>query len=431
MITFALAGVAADASAGAIQTRVIGSMFAPTTQAVYVAEPGETNAVSVRIGGGAVTLRDETAPVSASDGCETVDEHEARCDASSVLLSLGDRDDRAAVEGGFVEADGADGDDRLVAGDEHSDLVGGPGDDQLHGGADGDLLDGGGGRDLLRGMGGIDQLQDGDSGYQRPVQVDDDRLDGGPGYDYLSYYYRPHPMRIDLARGHAGQRGESDQVVGVEDVGGGMGDDHLVGTPRSDALDGALGDDVLVGGPGDDLLDGGPGRDRVRAGRGDDEVAGSGDFDRFSPELGDVIGCGPGRDTVVRPNARDLLDGQCDWAAPGSVDFFRVSVGPVRRRPGGVLVFRVHCVRPKRAARVCRGRIKLHDGRGGFALLSPFHRYGVPRGRSRRVSFDLSAGALRRLRGPRALLQVRVRFGDRVCGSFCHKGWRTRVTPRR
>lgn len=183
VIVAAVGSVPEGASAGTISTRETGSMFAPTTEAVYVAELGETNAVSVRIGGGAVTLRDETAPVSASDGCQAVNAHEARCAASQTTLSLGDHDDSATVEGGGVHADGGDGDDRLVGGDDWSTLDGGSGDDQLYGGPGTTLLYGGGGSDLLSGGAGRDLLYGDGARYdppEEPQPVASDRLVGAP-----------------------------------------------------------------------------------------------------------------------------------------------------------------------------------------------------------------------------------------------------------
>lgn len=394
--------------------------------------------MSIEVTGGVVVVRDETAPVDAGRGCTAITPHEVSCEGLRARVSLHDGDDRlVTVEGGGATVDGGGGADVLDAGAGDDALAGGAGNDELHGRGGSDTLSGNGGRDLLAGGPGDDRF-DGDGDfydpkYDEPRLPATDQIRGGPGVDVVGYFERETPLRIDLRRGRAGEAGEGDEVVDVENAFGGAGDDRMIGTNGRNHLSGGAGDDSLSGGRGDDQLDGGRGLDRVRAGRGNDEVAGSGDFNRLFPEPGDLIRCGPGRDIVVQPNARDQLGRQCDWADAGSdfSDDLQVSVRPVRTGPGGVLVFRVRCVRPEQTARACRGKITLHYGRGGFRPITAFRRFAVPRGRTRGVSFDLPRRAVSRLRRPRALLQVRVRVGDRICGSFCHKGWRTRVTPRR
>ena len=105
-----------------------------------------------------------------------------------------------------------------------------------------DLCEGRGGDDVLEGAGG------------------NDKLVGGPGDDKLF-----------------GRFGNDEEL-------GGDGADVLEGGRGNDTLDGGAGDDTLFGGYGKDRLRGGPGNDRLEPGFGNP---------------GEVVNCGPGRDTVV------------------------------------------------------------------------------------------------------------------------------------
>jgi len=49
------------------------------------------------------------------------------------------------------------------------------------------------------------------------------------------------------------------------------GDDHLVGSAKSELLDGSIGDDVIQGGAGEDLLLGNAGNDTITGGEGNDD----------------------------------------------------------------------------------------------------------------------------------------------------------------
>jgi Tol biopolymer transport system component len=76
------------------------------------------------------------------------------------------------------------------------------------------------------------------------------------------------------------------------------------GTARADRLVGGSGSDLLCARAGRDLLRGARGRDRLFGGDGDDRIeARDGAFD--------VVGCGPGRDTVLA-DGRDLVGEDCE-----------------------------------------------------------------------------------------------------------------------
>lgn len=134
--------------------------------------------------------------------------------------------------------DGGEGDDTLIADEDHHQLAGNDGDDRLYGDEGEDRLDGGAGDDQLFGNGGDDRLEGGDG---------NDRLFGGAGDDVLL--------------GGAGD----DQLFGGE------GDDVLVAGPGADRLFGEDGNDLLIGNddPARATLDGGEGDDTLRLGIGD------------------------------------------------------------------------------------------------------------------------------------------------------------------
>lgn len=427
-------GMVAVASAVLPGNAFAGEMFVNGTdgganRATYVAEPGETNVVSMSISDGTVVVRDEAARVtSTDDACQQTSPHEARCEAGNVTLILRDGADRAEVTGGFATVDGGDGDDALIGGEGDSVLNGGSGDDQIFGGAGRDDLYGGAGTDLLSGEAGPDSLQGDETYYDfpgGPESIATDRLEGGPGDDSASYGDRTRAVHVDLTRGEGGEPGESDQLDSVESTFGSSGDDLLIGTAGPNTLQGGDGDDVIRSGSGDDYLEGGSGRDRLDAGPGDDDLRAT-EFEL----VGDVLACGLGRDDVFLPSGRDLL-GRCEWASGGFDDeeIGRVSIRPVRRRSGGVLGFRVRCP-DLYVSEECRGRVTLHSGRGRFASLGPPRRFGMTSGGSRLVTFDLSRAATQALRRPRALLQVRLRTPRSQGCTFCRMAWRTRVRPR-
>lgn len=68
--------------------------------------------------------------------------------------------------------------------------------------------------------------------------------------------------------------------------------DKLTGTDGSDLIRGRRGNDRIRGRGGDDCLRGGRGRDRISGGKGDDRI-------HVRRGRGDVVRCGPGKDTVI------------------------------------------------------------------------------------------------------------------------------------
>ena len=392
-----------------------------TFSVAYAGEPGEANALELRIDGDAVVARDGGAPLRAGAGCLGEPDGAARCPlatgrVATITADLGDGDDRALLGGGgeigALTVRGGDGADRIELATTVLTVTadGGAGDDELVGGPAGERLDGGAGADRLSGGEGDDTLT-GDS-VEGPFA--DDRLDGGPGRDAASYSSRGRPVTVDLAAGTGGSAGERDALVAIEDVAGGSaadvlrGDDgpnRLSGWARDggrELIDGRGGDDQLdaigwngsarvVGGDGDDALDL-AGRGTVVGGAGDDRVEGT-------PE-GAVL-CGAGRDTVSNEEtyrSRGVVGPDCELIVEEST-----RVGPLRlgRRALALAVVR-------RDAAICAVRARLREAgaRPGRLLAERTRRLA----RGRATTF--------RLRGSRALpARVRVELRPLVCPS--------------
>ena len=292
----------------------------------YVAADGEVNDVVVgSLDANTLTVRDFGATIEASNGCESIDAHQARCTSESGLT-------RAQVETG-------DGNDRVRSFDESEPISdpplvanGGPGDDELIGGDAADSLDGGGGRDRLLGAAGPDALTDGDvSGH-----ADADVLVGGPGVDTVVYSNRTAP--VDLALGDEkthGEHGEGDSLTTIENILSGSAGDRLTGDNY---------DNDIAAGAGDDILRGGLGADRLLGGRGVDSVF-----------------CGGGADVAFVDVRRDFVQRDCE-----QVTYQRPGVRYAARPYPRGLTFRLGC--PILTAS-CSGRLTLRETRGRTRLI--------------------------------------------------------------
>ena len=300
----------------------------------YSAARSERNDVTVAQSGEVVSIRD-SAGIQPGSGCEALDAFSARCafaiphSSRSADFKLRDRADRldarSLATSGLLK--GGPGDDRLAGPDAvGARFVGGPGDDELVGGA----------------------LPD---GFESTRRDGSDRMVGGgppplpapnylPGVDGVSYS-RSRPVRAVLDdRPNDGARGEHDNLVGIEGVSTGAGDDVVIGSAgaeymfggggrdllrgrggadrlvggdrplrgqdiplgSADRLEGGAGPDVLDGQGGSDLLVGGSGRDQLDGGRGADRIR-AGDPDR------DWVLCGRGADRLAASEADVVMRG--------------------------------------------------------------------------------------------------------------------------
>ena len=299
--------------------------------------------VRLRVRDDATTLSIE--PAGGSE-CVRVDEHEAVCPnrmppevrteggddrlrmtgprLAGASVDLGDGNDKAETDGGYVAGGAGDddlrgpvihgnaGNDRLVVVDGIGRSAGGEdGDDVITGTDLPESLSGGPGRDRIEAGAGDDTLADDDGAAAAP-----DVYDGGPGTDRITYRDdmtltpRTAGVQVDLIAGTGGASGEGDVLAGLEGATGTSHDDVLRGTDGPDGLDGSFGSDVVDGRAGNDLLEDGPGFDHVFGGAGDDELRGGSDDDVLDGGPGDDVLSGwHGRDTLLGGDGADRLTG--------------------------------------------------------------------------------------------------------------------------
>jgi hypothetical protein len=164
-------------------------------------------------------------------------------------------------------------------------INGGPGKDSITGSDGGaDSIDGAGDEDTTNGRAGDDSLVDGIAdaapNHLFGSAGDDvlragpgpDQLDGGDGFDTLTYADRgadaASGVSVVLAGGAAtgaGAPGENDTLAGIDNLQGTAKNDNLVGDDATNIIQGLDGDDTITGGRGVDLLYGGAGNDAVNA----------------------------------------------------------------------------------------------------------------------------------------------------------------------
>lgn len=194
-------------------------------------------------------------------------------------------------------------------------LTGTLGDNKLTGGAGNDTLSGLGGNDFLFGGAGSDKLYGGDGNDQ--IVSDDggvanDLIDGGAGYNTLSYLTSAATtgVKIDLNLTTAQDTGGAgiDTIIHINAVVGTKFADTLIGTAGDDYFNGDYGADTITGGAGNDMLlggsdnavdtiTGGAGDDKINGGNGADILSGGDGIDRIRGGLGaDVISGGAGGD---------------------------------------------------------------------------------------------------------------------------------------
>ncbi|MEJ0077101.1 MAG: putative Ig domain-containing protein [Alphaproteobacteria bacterium] len=85
-----------------------------------------------------------------------------------------------------------------------------------------------------------------------PLPTDNDTIDGGPGNDTIDYSAATQQIVVDLSASKnqgTGAEVGTDQIVNVENVIAGSGNDAITGNAVDNRLEGGAGDDTLVGGP--------------------------------------------------------------------------------------------------------------------------------------------------------------------------------------
>ena len=205
-------------------------------------------------------------------------------------------DDSLTVAGALsrpLTFDAGPGNDRVLSGG---------GDDSLLGGDGRDILHGRGGRDTILGGAGDDVLVPAGSDTNDTDDGQVDSLDGGAGVDRLSYEFLRGALRIDLSSGAPAISGAANDIArNIEEFGGGLGADTMIGGTLGDRFDGGGGNDTLSGGMGNDVLAGGDGFDTLNGGDGADALFGGANPDTLLGGVGD--------DALAGGLGADRLDG--------------------------------------------------------------------------------------------------------------------------
>lgn len=352
----AVLGCVAPASAFAGTATVVngtqGRGSDPVQHVRYTGAAGEANRVTARLtvsgGVGTATLTDTagatpgpgcTRPIPSNTtvvSCRLGNGSGTGVAANAFEFGLGDGNDVAQIVSSPTTSgdfDGGSGNDVLRAGGGSG---GDPDDPGLPNGA---TMRGGPGNDVVEGGPGDDVLAESGTAANGS-----DTLTGGAGNDLVTYAGRTRAVRADLAGDRDdGQRGERDQISGVQNLTGGRAGDRLTGSLASNVLVGGGGSDVLAGAGGSDTLhastevffagrsrtrdrlSGGAGRDylvgtaggnRIDPGTGPDTVEAGGGNDRIRArdKSSDDVSCGRGHDRVVLDRF-DAIDRGCERIA--------------------------------------------------------------------------------------------------------------------
>lgn len=192
---------------------------------------------------------------------------------------------------------GNGGNDTIHGGDANDQLDGGDGNDLLNGGLGADVLVGGLGNDYLRGNAGNDLLDGGDGFNTLVGGVGDDvyrfsnatvnQIDTivelvGEGVDTLDFASLATAVTVNLTSDTSlatmaqriVQTGAAGQAANLENVIGGLANDHITGNAASNLLWGHDGTDTLIGGDGNDIVLGGAGNDILKGISGRDLLIG-------------------------------------------------------------------------------------------------------------------------------------------------------------
>ena len=286
----------------------------------------------------------------------------------------------------FDGTNGGSGNDSLTLGRLADRVFGGTGNDTINGDTGADELNGDDGNDTIRGQGGADTLLGGAGA---------DLLDGGGQVDSVTYATSSAVTLTIDGTANDGRSGENDNVINVETIVTGSGNDRVTGSADAETLEGGAGDDVLNPGAGADVVRGQAGADII-------------DVRESNEVVQDQVTCGTGFDQVIA----DLVDSvrvtfslltQAKDDTCERVERFAVDDGPpgrIRARSvtiahdGGVAI-PLGC--PRRARVTCAGTLRLADPLRPRRTLAKA-RYEVPRRTTESVGLDLTRGDARRVR---------------------------------
>ena len=259
-------------------------------------------------------------------------------------LSGGAGDDFLDAGAGSDAANGDSGLDTIFGLTGADTLDGGSGSDLLYGGNDADRLNGGAGNDVIYGYGMIDSRT---SARPHPTEVTSesswslltyaidiwsDPLQGGPGNDAIFgsfgddmviYSHASGAVQVDLLSGVVTGADGNDQLDGINGVTGSGFDDllsgdnntgshanTLYGLAGADTINGRSGIDLVFGGAGADRLFGGGEADTISGDSGNDLSTGGGSSDVFlfqgtfgADRITDFQATGPDHDILQISNA--------------------------------------------------------------------------------------------------------------------------------
>ena len=141
-------------------------------------------------------------------------------------------------------------------------------------------------------------------------KLGDDFIDGGEGSDTAQFTDADNWVDLLIAEGQDTGDG-IDQLISIENVNGGAGNDKIIGNKFSNILNGEDGNDKLKGLEGDDILSGDKGDDKLFGSKGDDKLFGGAGKDVLSGGKGiDNLWGGEGRDTfkVSKGKGYDIIE---------------------------------------------------------------------------------------------------------------------------
>ena len=152
-------------------------------------------------------------------------------------------------------------------------ITGTAGNDVLQGTTSNDVISGLAGNDVIRGAGGVDTLLGGTGDDNFYSSNSNETIDGGDGFDALSYIDSTSAVYVNTTTGVSSGGGGNDRITNIENFEGTLYNDTIIGSDKSEIFTPREGNDTVSAGGGDDYifahnggddtLDGGAGNDML------------------------------------------------------------------------------------------------------------------------------------------------------------------------